>query len=118
MPVDIYSQEWESLVVGLGGKMGQAPTRRRGGLVPRARFEYLHQFEDEAPEITGHFVNNAQGNTFVIRTNDPDRDYFNLQLTVSDQFAQGRSTYVYFEQVLGNSQFDCNDVTAGVRLEF
>jgi outer membrane autotransporter protein len=118
LPVDIESQTWKSLIAGLGGEVSYAMSQSWGVLIPQARLEYIHQFEDDAREITGDFVSDTQGNTFVIRTDDPDRNYFNLQLAVSAQFAQGRAAYLNFEQVLGNDQFDWYEVTAGVRFEF
>jgi outer membrane autotransporter protein len=118
LPVDIESQTWKSLIAGLGGEVSYAMSQSWGVLIPQARLEYIHQIEDDAREITGDFVSDTQGNTFVIRTDDPDRNYFNLQLAVSAQFAQGRAAYLNFEQVLGNDQFDWYEVTAGVRFEF
>ena len=118
MLIDIDSQKWKSLMVGLGGEVSYAISRNWGVFIPQARLEYVHQFEHETREINGCFVNDAEGNTFVICTDDPDREFFNVQVAVSAQFAQGRLAYVHFEQVLGNSQFDWYEVTAAVHFEF
>lgn len=64
------------------------------------------------------FLNDPTRTTFGVRTDEPDRNYFNLGFGAFSQFAQGRSAFLFGETMLGRAHTALWSITAGVRLTF
>ena len=88
-----------------------------GVLSPTVRFEWEHEYENNSRTITSHSVVDP-GSVLTVKTNGPDRDYFNLGAGVSATFKRGTSAFFYYEAVLGRNNFTNNSFTAGLRFEF
>jgi uncharacterized protein with beta-barrel porin domain len=114
----VDDQEVESLTTALGGQVSYAMSRSWGVLVPQARAEWLHEFDDDNRLITGQFVEDAGGVKFGVPTDDPDRNYFTVGLGVSAVFPKGRSAFLFYETTLGLEDLTQHVLSGGVRLEF
>lgn len=114
----IGEQDLESLTAYLGGQVSYVINSSRGVFMPQLRLEWGHEFQDDSRFITARFLNDPTSGSFAWRTDNPDRDFFNLGLGVSATFAQGRSAFIYYETVLGRDDLTQHTVNAGARWEF
>jgi uncharacterized protein YhjY with autotransporter beta-barrel domain len=114
----IREQEVESLLGELGLDWSYAMSVSWGVLQPMLRASYLHEFEDDTRLIRGQFVQDIQANEFVIPTDKPDRDFFNLGAGFSGTLAHGRSFYLFYDTDLERDDLSIYTLSAGLRLQF
>lgn len=113
----VNGQNPESLTTDLGGHVSYAISMPWGVLSPMARFEWEHEYKNDSRNVTGRSAA-TPGFAFSTKTNDPDRDYFNLGAGVSATFARGSSAFFYYETVVGRDNFTNHSFTAGMRFTF
>ena len=111
-------QDTESLTTSLGGEVSYAIGVPFGVLTPLLRFEWEHEYLAGSRLVTGTLASDPTGTVFGIRTNAPDRDYFNLGVGLTGTFRSGVSAFFYYEALLGRDRVTNHSFTAGVRLEF
>lgn len=116
--VQIDGQDYKSFTLSLGGQVSYALSQSWGVLLPQARFEWIHEFEDDSPFVTGHFLGDPSQDSFSFAGDEPDTDYFSLGIGVSAVFAKGRSAYFNYQTVLGYQDLTQNSFNLGLRLEF
>jgi outer membrane lipase/esterase len=121
LALDVESQTVESLVTGLGAQVSYAVSTAIGVIVPQLRFEWVHEFLNDARTYKSRFVNDptpSAATTIQWGTDAPDRDFFNLGAGVAATFARGISAFVYYETVLDLRDVTQHRVAGGVRVEF
>lgn len=112
-----------------------------GVLVPSARFDWYHEFEDDgqsidakyaledelADELGGPFSSNigfgSDGTAnclscFRILTDDPEADYFVLGIALAARFKNGLQGFVGWDGLLGYDDLTSNAFTLGIRGAF
>ncbi|MDD1622388.1 MAG: autotransporter domain-containing protein [Methylococcaceae bacterium] len=114
----IDPQKNKSVVTSFGGQISYAISTSFGVLQPQLNLDWEHEFKNNSREVISRFVDDSSGTAFVIRTNDPDRDYLNLQSGISAVLPNGLSAFVQYETLLGYRYGTRHTVNAGVRLEF
>lgn len=114
----VRRQTTESLTTSLGGEVSYAISVPFGVLTPLLRFEWEHEYLEGSRLITGTLVTDSTQTVFGARTNNPDRDYFNLGAGITGTFRSGVSAFFYYEALLGRDHITNHSFTAGVRLEF
>jgi outer membrane autotransporter protein len=116
-PLNIDSQSAESLRSALGFK---ASYEFRAGTVvvrPEARVAWQHEFGDTAYGVQSSFANG--GNTgFTVHGAEIGRDSMLLGAGLAVLWNERTSTYVYYDGELFRDNFDSNNVSGGVRVEF
>ncbi|MGH9464597.1 MAG: autotransporter domain-containing protein, partial [Thermoanaerobaculia bacterium] len=90
----IGAQDLESLLSEVGLGLSYAASFGWGVLQPIVRAAYLHEFEDDSRLIRGRFVDDVQANQFLVPTEEPDRDFFNLSAGVAATAARGGSFFL------------------------
>ena len=124
--LSIRSQNVESLTTAFGGQATYAISTRWGVFLPLVRSEWVHEYEGNSRNVIGSFTTTpattaaplVSGIVYQVQTGNPDRDYFRLGGGVSATFKRGISAFVYYEAVLGLTNFTDNTFHAGVRFEF
>jgi outer membrane autotransporter protein len=114
-------QTIDSFVSSLGVQGTYAVSTPIGVLLPQVAFQWLHEFLDDARTIKSHFVNDpspSSATTIQWKTDDPDRDFFNVGAGVSMTFPHGIAAYVFYETILGLSGVTEQRVSGGVRVTF
>jgi len=111
-------QDVDSLSTVLGGQASYAISTRRGVFSPQLRLEWAHEFEDNSQNINARFLNDPTSGTFNVRTDDPDRDYFNLGAGVAAVLGPGRSAFIYYETSVGRDNITEHSIAGGLRFEF
>lgn len=114
----IDDQDVSSFTSQIGGEVSYAVSTAWGVLIPSAQMVWVHEFEDGSENVVGHFVQDTSRTKFSLPTDSFDSDYFNLQLGLSAQFANGRSGFIYYRKLFGYSELDSYTVGAGLRMEF
>jgi outer membrane autotransporter protein len=118
--LDVDSQDVESLISVLGGQVSYAISMGFGVLLPQVRFEWQHELADDSRTITARFVHDPgfpERTPINYRTDDPDRDFFNVGGGLSATFRGGISAFVYYETVLDLDDVTAHNVVLGVRKE-
>lgn len=117
-------QSAESLVLKAGGQIAYQLSRNWGILSPQARFDIVHELMNDAQRVTVRFANTAPGpgpgtpgDSFVIFTDDPDRNYFNWAVGLAATFANGFSGFVDYESVAGLDTIASEELSFGLRYE-
>jgi outer membrane autotransporter protein len=114
----VKSQNAESLTTSLGGEISYAISVPFGVLTPLIRFEWEHEYLGGSRLVQGTLVSDPTQTLFSARTNDPDRDYFNLGVGITGTFRSGVSAFFYYETILGQSRVTNHLFTLGVRVDF
>lgn len=115
----VGKQKAVSLASVLGVQMAYPVSTSFGVVLPQARFEYEHEFKDDARTTLTSFVNDPRGTVFFPVTSDaPDRNYFTAGVGLVFVLPNGVMPFVDYEALLGYRNFDRHRVTAGLRLEF
>ena len=89
-----------------------------GVFVPQVSVDWVHEFANDQQKITTRYANDLSDNRWVTQSDEPDRNYFDLGLGVSAQFAQGRSGFISFNRLVGYDNIDSYTISGGVRVEF
>jgi outer membrane lipase/esterase len=121
-------QDIESLTTVLGGEVSYALSVPWGVLVPQARFEWEHEFKNDARTLGAHFVFDptpidptpgtpANDTRLDLRTDAPDRDFFNVGIGLTATLQAGFSAFAYYETTLGLQDITVHSVAVGVRKE-
>jgi outer membrane autotransporter protein len=118
LALSVSRQKATSLVSILGVRSSYAISTSWGVIMPQVRFEYEHEFEDDARATLTRFTLDTRNTTFAVINDSPDRDYFNGGLGLLLVLPGGVMPYLDYEGLLGYSGFDRHRVTAGLRLEF
>ncbi|MET0068538.1 MAG: choice-of-anchor D domain-containing protein [Candidatus Thiodiazotropha sp.] len=114
--VSSTDQRW--LTLNLGGRVSYTQSTDWGVLIPYARLDWLHEFEDDSQIITAHFVEDPAGMGIEIQTDDPDRDYLRLRFGTSAQFQNGVVGFIDYGTILAHSEWSSHTISAGLRMEF
>lgn len=115
----VAEQTMFSLATTLGGQMSHAFSMPWGIVSPGMRFEWRHQYRDDQRSIQSQFINAPTGTgKFSIRTDDPDRDYFNLGASLAITLAEGRSAFLRYETRLGQDDMTNHTIEAAIRMPF
>jgi len=115
--VTIARQTIESVTSDVGGQASYAISLNWGVLTPLVRFDWEHEYKNNSRVVTSALVADP---TFggSARTNNPDRDYFNLGAGLSATMKAGVSAFLYFEETRGRAHFTNHSFSGGVRVEF
>ena len=115
---NVDDQEWTSLTSVLGAEFSYAISRQQMVIIPQARLGWVHQFENDQTEVTATYVNDPRNNQFRVLTGEPDRNYFELNLSVSSVLQDGLQIFANYDTLLGLEDLTDHQFTVGGRLEF
>ncbi|MCP3957147.1 MAG: autotransporter domain-containing protein [bacterium] len=118
-PFDLVvgEQSLESVLAEAGIEWTYAASRSWGILQPALRLSWLHELEDDLRLIRGRFAEDQTAAEFLVPTESPDRDFFNLSAGLTATLARGRTLYLLYDTDFDRDDLDVYTVTAGFRLE-
>jgi hypothetical protein len=88
-----------------------------GVVIPTVRAEWEHEYSARRRIPTGRLLDDPSV-VVPARTDEPDRDYFNLGAGVSAQFRSRTAAFASYEAVVGRTNFVDHRFTVGIRQEF
>ena len=119
LALSFAEQAIRSLNTRVGGQINYAWSLPWAILSPGIRFEWVHQFNDDVREIHARFLDAQPGTGFFsIRTDNPDRDFFNLGGSLSATFPGGQAVYFRYETRLGHRDISNHTLELGVKIPF
>ncbi len=101
----------------LGAHASYAASMSWGVLVPQARLEWVHEFEDESRSIPANFVSSPAA-PFTFVTDDPDRNFGRLGLSLVAVLPNGIMPFADYQYQFGHDLRVAHSVSAGLRFEF
>ncbi|CCE24665.1 autotransporter domain-containing protein [Methylotuvimicrobium alcaliphilum] len=107
----------ESVLTVLGWQVSYAYSAPFGVLLPHLGFDWEHEFKNNSRDMVMRFANDPSL-PFVIRTNNPDRDYFIFRAGMSAILANGISSFAQYETLLDQRYETMHTARIGVRWEF
>jgi outer membrane autotransporter protein len=110
-------QTVRSFVSAAAARVARAISTSSGVYTPSAHLEWEHQYRNDQRLITARFVEDPSA-PFQITTDSPDRNYFDLGLAVAATWPAGRSGFISYETVLGQTNIRDYTIDFGVRQEF
>ncbi len=113
----IDDQDVDSITAVLGGQVTYAISARSAVYLLQLNGEWEHEFTDNSRAIAAQFVYDPTRTSFDIRSDNPDRNYFNLGLGVTAVFANGRSGFIHYESRLGQDDVRQYWINGGIRIE-
>ncbi len=114
----VNGEEWESLTTVVGAQFSYAMSHDFGVLLPNARIGWVHQFENDAVEMTAVYVDDPRNNILRATTDEADEDYAELSLGFSAVFKGGMQGFFNYETILGFDDLTSHLFTVGLRSEF
>lgn len=115
--LDVKGQDWESMTTALGAQLNYTVNQDFGVLVPYVRAGWIHQFENDATDMTAVYVDDPRGNLLRAWTDEPDEDYAELGVGVSAVFRGGVQAFFNYDTILELDNLTSNLFTVGVRME-
>ncbi|MEQ1889469.1 MAG: autotransporter outer membrane beta-barrel domain-containing protein [Alphaproteobacteria bacterium] len=113
----IARQNVKSFETALGADLSYAHSTNFGVVIPQLRLEWAHEFDNDSRQITARYVNDPRNNRFFVRTDAPDRNYFNLGGGLSALIAGGKTVFAEVETILGREDFKKHTLRIGARVE-
>ncbi len=107
-----------SLTGVVGARASFALSTGWGVIVPQARLEFEHEFRDDPRSVQTRFLNDLSGTTFSVRTDSPDRNYFNVGASLLIVLPNGWMPFVDYEALVGYRDLDRTTITGGLKVEF
>jgi outer membrane autotransporter protein len=118
LAINVNSRDTKSLQSALGARLWQPISTEIGVVTPYAGVEWNHEYKNDSGSLVARFVNDPLSTTFVIPTDDPDRNFFTLSAGASAVFRPRLSAFVNVDTVVGLSKTTSTGITVGVRGEF
>ncbi len=113
----VESQDVKSVTSAFGVQGSYPISTRWAVLSPQVRAEWMHEYSSKDRRINASFVEDYSGNSFVARTDEPDRDFLIWAAGLSAQFKNGKTAFINFEKVVGLDDWSINNLTFGFRWE-
>jgi uncharacterized protein YhjY with autotransporter beta-barrel domain len=89
-----------------------------GLVVPQASFDWMHEFENDQRNVQVSFVDDMRGKQFTYQTEPPDRDWLEINAGVVVVLPNGLQVFGNYRTIVGNSIFDSQAGTIGLRVAF
>lgn len=119
LAMEFAGQSIDSATSTIGGQASNAISTSWGVLSPGVRFEWVHQYLDESRLIQARFSQAAAGaGRFSVKTDTPDRDYFNIGTSLALSLPEGRAGFLRYEYRLGQAYITDHTIELGARIPF
>ena len=112
--------EVETLTTILELRLARAYSVPTGVIVPHLAGRYLHEFENKSRKIRFAAIgdNGVTISGDEYQTNNPDKDYLNLEIGVSSAFVGGWAAFAAYDVLLAHSFRSEHNLNIGLRREF
>lgn len=114
----VDDQEVKSLTTSIGGRVSYSISRSFGVVLPYARAEWIHEFDNDARTIGATYIHDPNSTLLAARTNNPDRDYGFLGVGVSAVMPHGYQLFLDYQGLIGFRDINEHRFVAGLRAEF
>jgi outer membrane autotransporter protein len=116
-PLKFNDQHVDSIRTAFGGKASYDWKVGHVLVRPELRAAWQHEYGNSAYSITASFANGA-GSSFTVTSPKIGRDSLLLGAGVAVLWTDRISTYIYYDGELGRTNYESNNVSAGIRVTF
>lgn len=116
----VYEEQDIDSLQGTVGLLATRPVSTDFGvLLFQGSANYIHEFDNDPRSVNVRFAQDlrAAPTVFSFGTEEPDRGYVDLGLGMTVVLPRGIQTFIHLRGMRGNSQFDGDQATIGVRFE-
>lgn len=113
----VDDQDWDSITTTIGGQASYAMSQDWGILTPYGRLAWVHEFGNDSETMRAFYTVDPNRNNLIAETDDPDRNYAELNVGVSAVMRDGVQAFFDYQTLLGHSYVDDHVFTAGFRVE-
>ena len=117
LELTFYDNDETSLQSALGVQGSMAISTRYGVLSPQVNLAWRHEFKNDQRDVQVSFVHDTLAKRFIFQTDHPDRDFFELNVGAVVALPHGIQAFVNYRTLLGNSIFNSNAGTIGLRVD-
>jgi uncharacterized protein YhjY with autotransporter beta-barrel domain len=118
LALQIDDQDFTSVTTAFGGRVVTVVNANSFDLFPQVGAEYVHEFENDNEDTRGRLVDDRSGSTFLLPTDDPDRDYGSVTAAMTADFRNGWYGHVLYQGLIGYSDLSVHAFEVGARLQF
>ncbi len=118
MAVAMDDTDYNSFTSALGATFSFSHSQSWGILTPQLSIDWIHEFQNDQQRTSGYFVNDINRQPFALLTQEPDRNYFDLGLSLAAQLPKGRAAFLSYNTLLGYEDLQHSVIRAGFRMEF
>ena len=118
LALQIDEQDFTSITAAIGGRVATAIATNSFDLFPQAGVEYVHEFDNDNEDTTGRLVDDRSGSTFLLPTDEPDRNYGNVSAGLTADFRNGWTAHALYQGLIGYSDLNVHAFEIGARLDF
>ncbi len=119
LSLEVDPQDYESLLSIVGFDVSKAASQNWGVLIPQFRAEWNHEFKNDSLLIgTRYFFDPfkyEEGHDLLVRTDEPDRDFFTVSLSLAAVFRGGNQAFIAYDGLVDYLNITYNVFTVGVR---
>lgn len=114
-PLSYPSQHQESLRSELGGKVAYNLVLDGIVITPQVRLAWQHEFMDSTQSMESGF---GGGSTFLVNGPHMDRDRIVLGAGLTAQLSPTFSIYAFYDGQVGDSNYQADQISVGMKLDF
>ncbi len=116
--LEVEDQNVTSLISALGFRASKKFSWKWGVWFPQIRGEWNYEFENDSKTIKTQYVNDPFNTQLLVKTENPDRDFFRVGFTLANVSQGGTQAYFDYDTMLGFRDISNHIFTIGVRQEF
>lgn len=118
MALHVEKQSVDSLQSSVGVRISHSISSSSGVIVPTAHIGFVHEFANKSRSIAARFVNDPFNTSFVIPSENPDRNFFSAGAGISAVFGGGVTGFLSYDTVIGLKDVSNHVIGAGIRAEW
>lgn len=113
----VDEQNWSSFTSVIGARASAALSQSWGVMIPQLRLGWSHEFKNDARQFEAFYTVDPNRHLLLARTDDPDRNYLELGLSLSAVLPFGLQTFADYQRLLAHQFINEHVVTLGIRAE-
>ena len=118
LALDVQSRSVTQLNSVLGGKVDYTHSADWGVLLPHFEFEWQHEYRGDPDNFIATFINDPTATPITVTGDAIDKSFFRVGVGISVVLPHGRSGFVLYQRVIGQSGIKQENLTLGLRVEF
>ncbi|MGQ0658023.1 MAG: autotransporter outer membrane beta-barrel domain-containing protein [Chromatiales bacterium] len=116
--LQIDDQAFTSVTTAIGGRVLTAISAKSFDVFPQVGVEYVHEFDNDNEDTTGRLVQDTSGSTFLLPTDEPDRNYGSVSAGLTTDFRNGWYGHFLYQGLIGYEDLAVHAFEVGARLQF
>jgi outer membrane autotransporter protein len=117
-PLSYPSQHQESLRSEIGLTLAYEADVNGIKITPQVRVAWQHEFLDSTQSMDSRFIGGGGGSTFAVSGPHMDRDRAVISAGISAEITPSVTIYGFYDGLLGSSEYNSDQFSAGVKIAF